>query len=58
MSEQKPQRRLAQHFETIDKLTKATYDELVAINEIGAKMADAIVVLTLHKKRFKNLYMN
>ncbi|WP_129705767.1 NAD-dependent DNA ligase LigA [Priestia megaterium] len=34
---------LAQHFETIDKLTKATYDELVAINEIGAKMADAIV---------------
>ncbi|MFP7737836.1 NAD-dependent DNA ligase LigA [Priestia aryabhattai] len=34
---------LAQHFETIDKLTKATYDELVTINEIGAKMADAIV---------------
>ncbi|AUO12196.1 NAD-dependent DNA ligase LigA [Priestia megaterium] len=34
---------LAQHFETIDKLTKATYDELVAINEIGAKMAEAIV---------------
>lgn len=34
---------LDQHFETIDKLTKATYDELVAINEIGAKMADAIV---------------
>ncbi|MED3979488.1 NAD-dependent DNA ligase LigA [Priestia megaterium] len=34
---------LAQHFETIDKLTKATYDELVAINEIGVKMADAIV---------------
>ncbi|MCU7766113.1 MULTISPECIES: NAD-dependent DNA ligase LigA [Priestia] len=34
---------LAQHFETIDKLTKATYDELVAINEIGAKMAGAIV---------------
>ncbi|WP_394556766.1 NAD-dependent DNA ligase LigA [Priestia aryabhattai] len=34
---------LAEHFETIDKLTKATYDELVAINEIGAKMADAIV---------------
>ncbi|MGG1368532.1 NAD-dependent DNA ligase LigA [Priestia megaterium] len=34
---------LAQQFETIDKLTKATYDELVAINEIGAKMADAIV---------------
>ncbi|MEO2223067.1 NAD-dependent DNA ligase LigA [Priestia megaterium] len=34
---------LAQHFEIIDKLTKATYDELVAINEIGAKMADAIV---------------
>ncbi|MBM7704251.1 NAD-dependent DNA ligase LigA [Metabacillus iocasae] len=34
---------LAQHFETMDKLTKATYDELVAINEIGDKMADAIV---------------
>ncbi|TYR79138.1 NAD-dependent DNA ligase LigA [Priestia megaterium] len=34
---------LAQHFETMDNLQKATYDELVAINEIGEKMADAIV---------------
>ncbi|MFC3885421.1 NAD-dependent DNA ligase LigA [Bacillus songklensis] len=34
---------LAQHFETMDRLKEATYDELVAINEIGDKMADAVV---------------
>ncbi|WP_110113606.1 NAD-dependent DNA ligase LigA [Bacillus sp. CGMCC 1.16541] len=34
---------LAQHFETMDKLKEATYDELVAINEIGDKMADSVV---------------
>jgi DNA ligase (NAD+) len=34
---------LAQHFETMDRLKEATYDELVAIDEIGDKMADAIV---------------
>ncbi|MBN8435934.1 NAD-dependent DNA ligase LigA [Priestia flexa] len=34
---------LAQQFDTMDKLQKATYDELVTINEIGDKMADAIV---------------
>lgn len=34
---------LAQKFETIDNLQKATYEELIAINEIGEKMADSIV---------------
>lgn len=34
---------LAQHFGTMGELKEATYDELVAINEIGDKMADAIV---------------
>lgn len=34
---------LAQKFETIDNLQKATYEELLAINEIGEKMADSIV---------------
>lgn len=34
---------LAEHFETIDKLKAATKEELVAIEEIGDKMADAIV---------------
>lgn len=34
---------LAQHFGTMSELKEATYDELVAINEIGDKMADSIV---------------
>jgi DNA ligase (NAD+) len=34
---------LAQQFNTIDKLAKATKEELTAINEIGDKMADAVV---------------
>lgn len=34
---------LAQHFETIDNLKRVTAGDLVAINEIGEKMADSIV---------------
>lgn len=34
---------LANEFETMDKLQSATYEELVTINEIGEKMADAVV---------------
>ncbi|WP_077620429.1 NAD-dependent DNA ligase LigA [Bacillus sinesaloumensis] len=34
---------LAQHFEIMEKLQVATREELTAINEIGEKMADAIV---------------
>jgi DNA ligase (NAD+) len=34
---------LAQHFGTMSALKAATYEELVAINEIGDKMADAVV---------------
>src|SRR5699024_8521273 len=34
---------LANHFETMDRLMKANYEELVTIDEIGEKMADAIV---------------
>jgi DNA ligase (NAD+) len=34
---------LAQHFGTMDKLALATRDDLLAINEIGDKMADSIV---------------
>ncbi|TYS16938.1 NAD-dependent DNA ligase LigA [Rossellomorea vietnamensis] len=34
---------LAQEFETIDTLMDASKDELTAINEIGDKMADAVV---------------
>jgi DNA ligase (NAD+) len=33
---------LAQEFETVDRLKEATVDELIAINEIGDKMADSI----------------
>lgn len=34
---------LAQAFKTMDKLRAATFDELVQIDEIGEKMADAVV---------------
>lgn len=34
---------LAQHFGTMSELKEASYEELVAINEIGDKMADAVV---------------
>jgi DNA ligase (NAD+) len=34
---------LAQQFNTIDKLAEATKEELTVINEIGDKMADAVV---------------
>ncbi|MGY0694798.1 NAD-dependent DNA ligase LigA [Virgibacillus sp. FSP13] len=33
---------LAQQFETIDNLQRASYDELIAVDEIGEKMADSI----------------
>jgi len=34
---------LAQEFETMDRLMEATLEDLVAINEIGDKMADSVV---------------
>lgn len=34
---------LAMHFETLDKLKKATKEELIEVDEIGDKMADALV---------------
>ena len=34
---------LASEFETMEKLQQATYDQLIAVNEIGEKMADAVV---------------
>ncbi|MFC4401676.1 NAD-dependent DNA ligase LigA [Gracilibacillus xinjiangensis] len=34
---------LAAHFGTMDKLQTATFDQLIAIDEIGDKMADSIV---------------
>ncbi|RFB10223.1 NAD-dependent DNA ligase LigA [Bacillus sp. HNG] len=34
---------LAQHFETMEKLQISTREELTSINEIGEKMADAVV---------------
>jgi DNA ligase (NAD+) len=34
---------LAEHFETMDRLQTATKEELMAIHEIGEKMADSIV---------------
>ncbi|UAC48628.1 NAD-dependent DNA ligase LigA [Bacillus aquiflavi] len=40
---EKAAKTLAQHFLTIDSLMKATVEDLLAINEIGEKMADSIV---------------
>lgn len=34
---------LASHFESMEKLQEATYDQLINIDEIGEKMADAVV---------------
>lgn len=34
---------LANHFETMEAIQQATYEELVTIDEIGEKMADAVV---------------
>ncbi|MCJ7840987.1 NAD-dependent DNA ligase LigA [Lederbergia sp. NSJ-179] len=34
---------LAEHFETMDRLASATIEELLQIDEVGEKMADAIV---------------
>lgn len=34
---------LATHFKTMDKLQQATYDDLIGVDEIGEKMADAVV---------------
>lgn len=41
---------LAQHFETMEKLQDATREELTAINEIGEKMADAVVTYFEHSE--------
>ncbi|WP_026908105.1 NAD-dependent DNA ligase LigA [Paucisalibacillus globulus] len=34
---------LATEFETMDKLQKVTYEDLIAVDEIGEKMADSVV---------------
>ncbi|WP_369901348.1 NAD-dependent DNA ligase LigA [Bacillus manliponensis] len=39
----KAARTLAEHFETMDNIKEATEEELIAINEIGEKMAQSIV---------------
>lgn len=41
---------LAMHFETMDNLAQATYEDLVAINEIGEKMANSIVTYFSQEK--------
>jgi DNA ligase (NAD+) len=45
---------LAQQFETIDNLQAASIEDLVAINEIGEKMAEAVVTY-FHKPEVINL---
>lgn len=39
---------LAQHFESIENLQRSTEEELIAIDEIGGKMADAITTYFLN----------
>ncbi|MGM8364020.1 NAD-dependent DNA ligase LigA [Virgibacillus sp. W0181] len=38
----KAARTLAVHFQTMDRIQQATYDDFIAIDEVGEKMADAI----------------
>jgi len=45
-------KKLASHFSSIDKLAQASYDELVAINEIGDRIAQSI---THYFSKDKNL---
>jgi len=40
---EKAARTLATHFETMKAIQKATYEDLIAIDEIGEKMAESIV---------------
>ena len=35
--------KLAQHFKTIDRLSEATYEELVEVQEIGERIAESVV---------------
>lgn len=51
---EKAAKTLAEHFETMDQLMQATKEELLAIQEIGEKMADAIVTY-FAKKEVKEL---
>ncbi|WP_163581710.1 NAD-dependent DNA ligase LigA [Gracilibacillus saliphilus] len=39
----KAARTLAEHFETMDRLQQASFEDLITIDEIGDKMADSIV---------------
>ncbi|MFB4165461.1 NAD-dependent DNA ligase LigA [Alteribacillus sp. JSM 102045] len=39
----KAARTLAEHFKTMEQLRNASYDDLLAIHEVGEKMADSIV---------------
>ena len=41
---------LASEFETMEKFQQATYDQLVAIDEIGEKMAEAVSSLFCTRK--------
>ncbi|UKJ06837.1 NAD-dependent DNA ligase LigA [Solitalea lacus] len=36
-------KKLAQHFKDIDKLMQANFDELVAVNEIGTRIAESVI---------------
>ncbi|TVP82407.1 MAG: NAD-dependent DNA ligase LigA, partial [Alkalicoccus sp.] len=41
---------LAMHFETMEELQKADVEALTAVNEIGGKMADAVVAYFEHEE--------
>ncbi|UOQ48966.1 NAD-dependent DNA ligase LigA [Gracilibacillus caseinilyticus] len=46
----KAARTLAEHFETMDNLANATFEDLVAVDEIGDKMADSTVTYFADEK--------
>src|SRR5699024_12398849 len=48
---------LAQAFDTMDKLRSATFEQLVQVDEIGEKMADAVVQY-FHKDEALELVSN
>lgn len=44
---------LAQHFKSMDKLSKASFEELTGINEIGPKMAESILAFFREEKNLQ-----
>ncbi|MBE7177055.1 MAG: NAD-dependent DNA ligase LigA [Mucilaginibacter polytrichastri] len=48
-------RKLAQHFRNVDALAAASYDDLVAVNEIGGRIAESVVAWFADEKHLQEV---